>query len=375
MMASHPLVEKYLEIMEEELNDLDRERRKSIISDVRDHIDERVRDVSGDPDKVGSDVVQKVLWDFGPPDEIAEYYRMQSLGERPERKKGKRNQIIITVLSVIIVAILVSAGLFILLQDDNKPPGTEIIPGKGNERVEIGNSMEDVLEEYGEPEERIDSANTIWFSYRDLRGIDILISNDTGSVMEIRFNEGYTGKLASDIGVGSNISLLFEKEGGPEMEYDVREWLVRYHPGGYDRVLYRVFNESGNHISNKYMDGRTGILYWMTPEGEITQITVFEPIPENTVQVLMVDIWIDPEEDIVSILALSSDLNWTWYEIRVDGKVFWTSANYSRAGETASFHDSAGEWDAEVGKEYNVKIILIGDKTVVYEDDIIVTAL
>ncbi len=78
---------------------------------------------------------------------------------------------------------------------------------------------------------------------------------------------------------------------------------------------------------------------------------------------------IDAQTDEITFEIISGTVFWDDYRISVDGVTFSTTTAQSSAGDSAVFTTSG--WDAEIGYNYNVKIINIGENTVVWEDDII----
>jgi hypothetical protein len=118
---------------------------------------------------------------------------------------------------------------------------------------------------------------TLWWSYRNTTGIDILFLNTTNRTFEIRFNPGYKGKVDNSIGLGSKLDEVMEVHGGALMMEDVG--YVLPDPGTLEknRALYTVKGYGDSIISRIFFVEKMGILYWFDPYDIVVQIVVFSP--------------------------------------------------------------------------------------------------
>jgi len=370
-MTSGEPVRLYLRQLESGLNGMDPWKKTEIVSEVEGHINERIdllRKKKGMDHIPSGEELERILDDFGPPDEMANNYKIQSIGS-VGRKSGVRPWMVLVpvIISVLLISIVI-LGFFFFSEDiDDGGVDQTIRKGEGIDTLTIGDDIEDILRRFKEPEERIDTNGTIWLSYRESKHIDILFSSYGGGVKEIRFNEGYEGMLENGIELGDTIDRLFEMEGGPLFTHDLAKEYVDLNSEGGHRVLYRQIDDAGFTRAYKYVDERNGTLYWADANRIIVQIVVFSPVDPDPVRALLIDVSIESVDDVLLIEVNSGTILWDEYRVLVDGKPFITADDKTNYGETAEFEYTGSEWDAVDGEEYIVKIIHISSSTVVYE--------
>lgn len=150
-----------------------------------------------------------------------------------------------------------------------------IIPGEGMKDIKIGDTTQEVLEQYGEPEDVVMNNYTIWWSYRSETGLDFLFSNITGLIIEIRFNEGYRGKLEGGIGLGSGLEEVLSHHNGAMTIISVSYVLPEPGEREKNRVLYNVLGEEDLVQYRVFYDDNMGIMYWFNMGDIVTQIVVY----------------------------------------------------------------------------------------------------
>ena len=92
----------------------------------------------------------------------------------------------------------------------------------------------------------------------------------------------------------------------------------------------------------------------------------------DVVRTLSVTTSIDATEDTVIFNVVQGDVNWSTTSIRMDGgKDLTTTSTVTSAGGTVTFYDPEGNWDAEPGVEYNIKIVDDSRNMVIYDNDVI----
>jgi hypothetical protein len=99
----------------------------------------------------------------------------------------------------------------------------------------------------------------------------VLVRSATRQITEVRFNQGYTGRLANGLGLCSTLTEVLARSGGALKRVRAPRSDVWSH--GMDRVLYEVTYE-GNLGSYLFRDSCRGILYWFAPDHRATQIVV-----------------------------------------------------------------------------------------------------
>ena len=180
-----------------------------------------------------------------------------------------------TAAFILTMIILFSYIFFIDRVGHSDNDDDRIIPGEGNGVIKIGDSEDDVLKEFGEPEMKVDTETTEWWSYRNGTGLDFLFSNYTKKIIEMRFNEGYKGKLGNGIGLGSDLDKVLEYHGGAILIINVSYVLPSPAELEKDRVLYNVIGEEDLIKFRVFYDENMGILYWFSMGDIVTQIVVY----------------------------------------------------------------------------------------------------
>lgn len=195
--------------------------------------------------------------------------------------EGTRKQLLIWISLVIFILIASSAALNTYLNrnydKDNEMKADTIYVGKGVKEIQIGDPIENIIKEYGDPERRVDTENAIWLIYRNDRGVDILLSNVTKKVIEIRFNEGFQGEMEGGISIGDNLDEIYHSISNPKVIIDENLSDSQSYIAGSDRVLYRRIDENGDIALYKYIDSERGVLFWADGNKVIIQIVVFNP--------------------------------------------------------------------------------------------------
>jgi hypothetical protein len=312
--------------------------------------------------------LERILDDFGPPHEMASNYKIQSIESLGRNSNVRPWMVLVPVGILVLLVLAVILGMFLFSEDINDGEvDLTIRKGEGIDTLTVGDDMKDVLQRFGEPEERIETNSTIWLSYREAKHIDILVSSYGGGVKEIRFNEGYEGLLENTIELGDTIDRLFELEGEPLYAYNLTKEYVDLNAEGGHKVLYRQIDNAGVHIGYKFMDERNGTLYWADNNRIIVQIVVFTPVDPDPVRALIIDVFIESVDDVLEIEVNSGTILWDEYRVLVDMKQFVTREGKTKYGETVEFEYAGSAWNALDGEEYTVKIIHISSSTVVYE--------
>ncbi|UCE75042.1 MAG: hypothetical protein JSV56_04885 [Methanomassiliicoccales archaeon] len=280
-MNKHPEIRHYLREIEKELSDMDSDLKKSIINEINEHLEEKFHFIESPvPDsEVKAEDVKKILEDFGEPKEIASEYKRQLLDEKEsfdKRKKSSAKVIILVLALLVIVVFVIIAGLFLLGEDKEEADST-IYEGLGLSSIQIGDDLNKVLDTYGNPEDRVDSGNTIWLDYREKEGIDFLLNKQSEEITEIRFNPGFKGSLKNGITIGSMLDEVQNLSGGALNSTRINLSESHDYTHGWDRVLYEIVDGTGDTVSYKFIDAKKGILFWFDSSGMSTQIVVFTP--------------------------------------------------------------------------------------------------
>jgi hypothetical protein len=374
MMPAYDPLKAYMSEIEGSLSGLDRKRKVEILAEIRDDIDEKVEFFRSDK-KGGGSVsdrdMEKILDDFGDPDEVALNYKMHS----PEGYKKRSISIPwpqllgAFVLIIFLIGTITAAVLIVSLYREDQDGSIHM--GEGIDDIKLTDGYDEISLIFGEPEDREDTDTTVWLSYREEYGLDFLLSKDMEEILEIRINDGYEGKTDEGIGIGDDLDDVFLKISEPLLSVDANWSDTHRNSEGGDRVLYNQMEGGGNILAFKYIDEKKGVLIWADSDRKITQIVVFRPYNENTVDVLNLECTISSDTDIVTMDIVVGKLTWNQLDVMVDGKVFDTKSLSTSGGSTASFIDPDGEFDAESGESYVVKVIFVSKSQVVWEMEII----
>jgi hypothetical protein len=280
-MNKHPEIRRYLREIESELSQVEDELKSSIIKEIDEHLEDKFQAlISSMPDsEVSSDDIRRILDEFGEPKEIASEYKRQLLDEQESVPKKRTSSIKIVILLfaiLVIVVFTIIAGLLLVGEDDEEKENT-IYEGVGLSSIQIGDDLNKVLSIYGDPEERIDSGNTIWLDYREKEGIDFLLNNQSQKIVEMRFNPGFDGSLENGITVGSMLNDVLNLSGGAHNSTKINVSESHDYTHGWDRVLYEIMDDTGDTVSYKFIDAKNGTLYWFDSSGMSIQIIIFTP--------------------------------------------------------------------------------------------------
>lgn len=270
-------IKSYLKQIEKELGDIDQILKKSIIREIEEHLNDKIdKTKSMNNGKVPEGEIKKILLEFGKPQEIAKEYQLQLSEEiQPSRNidKSTMKRIVLPLIIFVIVALLILSYLRLPVEDEDNDI---IYEGKGLDSIQIGDDLDKIIDQFGEPEDRVDSDNSIWLSYRENEGIDFVLSNQTERIIEIRFNLGFSGSLSNGISIGSNLDDVLNNSGGANIRVQTNYSEAQDLTYGIDKVLYEQTID-GDITAYKFIDAKKGILYWFDSNQKITQIVVFNP--------------------------------------------------------------------------------------------------
>lgn len=179
----------------------------------------------------------------------------------------------LALLICVMLSLVVLAGCF---EEGDEDEDDTIYFGEGLESISIGDTEYDVIEEYGEPDEDVDSDGTRWLSYREDKDIDFLINRSSHEIIEIRFNLGWDGETENGIDFDDELDDVLEEHDGALKEVNATPAETHGVLLGSNRVLY-IQKVGGNVTGYKFIDARKGVLYWFNEQEEINQIVVFDP--------------------------------------------------------------------------------------------------
>jgi len=150
--------------------------------------------------------------------------------------------------------------------------GKMIVPGVGTDELHVGMRKGEIIDLLGEPEAVGDQGR--WLDYRKNFGLDFLLG-DGERVAEVRFSQGFRGRLPSRVKVGSRMQAVFDAYGTPTERQEVPGEAV----GTGDRVLYRTPE------AYKISYNRLGLSFWFSSQKRITRIVVFKPLPDRNIRI------------------------------------------------------------------------------------------
>lgn len=150
-----------------------------------------------------------------------------------------------------------------------------IIPGTGLELLKIGAAAQQVQEVFGSPTEKKEFDRSYKLSYKNTC-VDFIIGQESNTVSEIHFNEGFRGRLENGIRIGCTLDMLLSKIGPPSKKANASPEEARSMRMGSDRVLYtqRMGREI---VSYKFADAKQGMNYWFDKDKKLTQVVVYRP--------------------------------------------------------------------------------------------------
>jgi hypothetical protein len=140
-----------------------------------------------------------------------------------------------------------------------RPFADVVEEGIGWRAARLGATREAVRKAFGAPED----AQPFWLNYRKRLGVDVFFaSNETA--IEIRFNQGFTGRLTTGIGIGSSMNEVFGVYGRPTERKPARSQEGAFEPW----VLYQLTT------SSKIIYPDKGVLFWFDSNGKVSQFVV-----------------------------------------------------------------------------------------------------
>ncbi|MGA1822375.1 MAG: HAAS signaling domain-containing protein, partial [Thermoplasmatota archaeon] len=261
-MTADDQIRSYLKRIENALSGVDKSRKKAILGDIRDNIEDKIAEYQTSKNSkrtLKDSEIEMILDNFGDPEEIALNYRMHS-AEDPSG--GKVRIPWLPILTVVIILVLLSsiiAVMFFIFSPDGDEEETIHI-GEGLDGIDLDNEVDDIYREYGTPEAKEETASTLWLSYRNRYGLDFLLSNDGATILEIRINEGFEGRTEEGIGIGGDLDDVFLKISEPLLSIDANWDDTHETARGGDRVLYNPVEAGGNVLAFKYVDQKKGVL-------------------------------------------------------------------------------------------------------------------
>lgn len=273
-MSNEKILEKYLHEIKKHLKDIDIDKREVILSDVKENISERFQDQRKDIN------IELLIDKYGDPEDVAMNYKMHFVDTKIKTSRKKQSIIIISLISLTILIAVILFLFFFSFGDGNsdRMEKGKIYLGKGILEIQIENSINNVYTEFGDPDTRVDTESTIWLVYWDDYGMDILISNYSKKVIEIRFNEAFPGEMEDGITVGDDLNIAFDVISRPKEIFDGNYSVTHQSLYGDDRVLYRQIGDDGNVSAYKYSDNRNGVIFWADENQIITQIVIIKPV-------------------------------------------------------------------------------------------------
>ncbi len=284
-MKLQPEIQSYLKKIENELAQIDRKQKKSIVQEIEGHLFEKIDQARGsDEGELSSSEIKKIIEEFGEPEEISKEYMRQLSDEKiSKRAKGKSSvkRVIFTFIAIGIVASLIIVGFVYFGGDEEKKEDAKkiIIEGKGLDEIQIGDELSKIVEVFGDPESSSETDTFIWVKYHEKNGIDFLLSKQTGKITEIRFNTGFKGNLESGITIGTDLNSVLDAYGGANKILKTNRDGSDKYIFGSDKVLYQQIGANGLISFSKFIHAEKGILFWFGPDENVTQIVVFNPYP------------------------------------------------------------------------------------------------
>jgi hypothetical protein len=277
IMSDIAEIKAYMKQIEKELGDIENNLKKSIIQEIEGHLTEKIQQSrKTNNGEITKNEIEKILTDFGTPNEIAlEYQRQLSEEIQPthDNRRSARKRFLLPISAIVIIILLLMVNFTSPVED---PDDNIIYEGKGLNSIQIGDNLDDIIDQYGEPEYRSDSDDLIWVSYIGEYGLDFLLIKESEVIIEIRFNPAFRGGLSNGISIGSNLDDVLNESGGAKITVQANYSETQGVTLGTDRVLYEQIID-GNITSYKFIDAEKGILYWFNLDRKLTQIVVFKP--------------------------------------------------------------------------------------------------
>jgi len=146
-----------------------------------------------------------------------------------------------------------------------------IVPGVGTDEVHVDMSKAEIIDLLGEPEALRNEGRRL--DYGNSSGLDFFLGNSE-HVAEVRFTQGFRGRLPSRIAINSRMMDVFKAYGMPTARLEVSHQAM----GRKDRVLYKTPG------AYKISYNRLGLSLWFSLHKRVTQIVVFKPLPERNLR-------------------------------------------------------------------------------------------
>ena len=139
-MSNQSEIRIYLEKIGEQLTDMDRDTKNSILEEIEEHLNEKLEHIERKEDvsEISAEDMKIIIEDFGEPDEIASEYRRQLSGDEIRRKPGRssRSKVVVTLLVLGVVVSLILAGFIYSVKDDEDKPNEVGLSGPWGQAVE-----------------------------------------------------------------------------------------------------------------------------------------------------------------------------------------------------------------------------------------------
>jgi hypothetical protein len=149
--------------------------------------------------------------------------------------------------------------------------GKMILPGKGTDEIHVDMPKAKIIALLGDPERG--EGLERWLDYRKKHGLNILLG-DGQHAAEIRFCQGFRGRLPSRITLGSRLLDVFKAYGTPAERLEVSQGSE----GSKDRMLYNTPD------SSKISYNLLGLAFWFSSQKRVIQIAVFQPLPNRNIR-------------------------------------------------------------------------------------------
>ena len=139
--------------------------------------------------------------------------------------------------------------------------------------IAVNDSADKVIVVYGTPDNIRESDSLSVYDYYAPKNMNFLISSSTNKVLEIRYNEGSTGKTPRGIAIGDQLETVLQKHDGFKDEFFTSGNETHHCTYGTDRVLYNHI-VSGRIAAYKFIDSSSGVLYWFDKDRNVVQIVI-----------------------------------------------------------------------------------------------------
>jgi hypothetical protein len=146
-----------------------------------------------------------------------------------------------------------------------------IIEGVGVGPIRFGATRNQLIAVLGAPDSLANNDRMLRWTTR--YHFDCLVEDGRG-LFEIHFNKGFEGRTSRGVGLGDSLEQIIRASGGapPRPMVCTSEEVNRVRTGN-ERVLFKVMS-NGRLMNLRFVDGMKGMIYWCTPEGQLTSITM-----------------------------------------------------------------------------------------------------